>query len=386
MSLKKAKEDIYRCFRCGYCREMIRGLTNTYLVCPSREYFRWEEYDARGRVLVARALIEGDLEYTDKLIESVYTCCACGLCTEVCPMLDFAKVDMPKIIRAWREEIVAKGLGPLPRLKEVNEAIEKDYNPLGQSKAERLNWAQGMSIPRTGDTLYFAGCYAAYRRPEIARATVNILNKNGVELSVLNEEKCCGVPPFWNGRPDLGRSLATSNVQAIKESGAKEMVTTCPGCYMTFKEDYPEYVGSLDFEVMHITQYLQKLIDNNQLQFNRLEKTVTYHDPCHLGRFSKIYEPPRKIIESIPGINFVEMLRNKENAWCCGAGIVVAPAFPDLSFHTAEARIKEALDTGSDMLVTACPNCVTQLRIAAKRAKADIEVIDLINLVENTVQ
>jgi len=382
MGLEKVKDHIYHCFRCGYCREMIRPQTGTYLVCPVREELRFEHYDTRGRVLIARALLEGNLKYSDKLVESVYTCCACGLCKEVCPLFDWAKVDMPKIIRAWREEIVDKGLGPPERLKEINTNTEKTYNPFGTDKAERLKWSAGTDIPRKGDVLYFAGCYASYKEPQIAKSASNVLRRSGVNFAVLEEEKCCGLPQMWNGESKLGEKFVSSNVAAIKEAGAKEVVTTCPGCYMALKSDYPEMTGKkLDFEVHHMSEFLADLVDKGKLDFKRLDKKVTYHDPCHLGRYSKIYEQPRKVIEAIPGIELAEMKRNRANAWCCGSGIVVAPAFPNLSLSIAEKRIKEAKDTGAEILVTTCPSCVTQLDLAARRSRTDIEVIDLVDLV-----
>jgi len=385
MGLEKVKNEIYRCFRCGYCREMIRDLTNTYLVCPIREELRFEHYDCRGRIAIAKAILEGNLEYSDKLVELVYMDLGCGLCKEVCPMFDWAKVDFPRVIKAWRQEIVEKGLGPLPVLKEINELTEKYGNPFGKSKDEMIRWRKGNPIPTKGETLYFAGCYASYRQPEIAKSTVNLLTKIGTPFAMMNDEQCCGTPQIWNGQTDLAGKLAINNVKAIQEAGAKKVLTTCPGCYLAFKQDYPEYV-KINFEVQHITEFLEELVDKKSIEFNELNKTVTYHDPCHLGRFARIFEQPRKIIENIPGVKFIEMLRNKENAWCCGSGVVVAPAFPELSFEIAEKRIKEAMDTGAEILVTACPSCVTQLDIAAKKSKAKIEVIDIVELVERQIK
>jgi heterodisulfide reductase subunit D len=295
-------------------------------------------------------------------------------------MLDWAKVDMPRIVRAWREEIVSKGLGPPQRLREVNLYTEKYHNPFGREKAARLTWASGIRLQKKGDVIYFAGCYASYSKPEIARSTASILSRAQVNFAVLEDEKCCGIPQMWNGETKLANELASSNVAAIMEAGAKKVVTTCPGCYMALKRDYPEITGKADFEVFHITEFLDDLVEKRIVEYKKLDKTVTYHDPCHLGRYSGIYEQPRKIIESIPGIELVEMKRNKANAWCCGSGIVVAPAFPKLSLSIAERRIREAEETGADILATACPSCVTQLHLAARRSRSKIEVVDLVQL------
>ena len=387
MGLDRVKEDIYRCYRCGYCRETISPAKNTHSICPVREELRFDHYDARGRVLVAKGLIEGKLAYTDSLVESVYTCTACAQCTEVCPMFEGAKVDTPRIIRAWREEIVEKGLGPPDRLKEVNYNTEKTYNPYGKSPAERLKWAAGIDIPRRADVLYFAGCSASYRQPEIARNASNVLRRSDVQFTVLQDEKCCGLPQMWNGEAKLGEKLVSSNVAAIRETGAKKVVTTCPGCYMALKSDYPEITGKdLGFEISHMSEFLAELVDSGKLEFGALDKRVTYHDPCHLGRYSKIYDEPRKIIEAIPGVELLEMKRNRENALCCGSGIVVAPTFPKLSLSITERRIIEAKETGAEMIVTSCPSCVSQLSLAARRMRANIEVIDLVDLVAKTLK
>ncbi len=381
MGLETVKDDIYRCFRCGYCREMVRYQTNTYKVCPIREELRFEHYDCRGRILIAKAILEGNLDYNDKLVETVYTDLGCGLCKEVCPMFDWAKVDLPRVIKAWREEIVQKGLGPPQVLKEINEYTRKCGNPFGKSQNEMTKWRARSVIPTKGEVLYFAGCYSSYRQPKIAKSTINVLTKTETDFAIMNEERCCGTPQIWNGQTDLATELAMKNVKAIEETGARKVLTTCPGCYMAFKDDYPRFVN-VNFEPYHMTQFLADLVDQRAIEFMSLKKTVTYHDPCHLGRFARIFEQPRKVIENIPGVKFVEMLRNKENAWCCGSGVVVAPTFPDLSLRIAEKRVQEAVETGAEILVTACPSCVTQLDIAAKRSKAKLEVLDLVELAE----
>jgi len=376
MGLADVKDDIYRCFRCGYCREMIRYKTNTYKVCPIREELRFEHYDCRGRILIAKAILEGNLVYTDL---------GCGLCKEVCPMFDWAKVDLPRVIKAWREDIVKKGLGPPQVLKEINEETRKHGNVFGKSQNDMTKWRAGLGIPTKGEVLYFAGCYSTYRQPKIAKSAASLLKGIGTDFAIMNEETCCATPQIWNGQTDLAAELAQKNVKAIRETGAKKVLTTCPGCYMAFKDDYPRYV-TVDFEPVHITQFLADLVDKGTLGLKPLKKTVTYHDPCHLGRFARVFEEPRKVIENVPGVKLVEMLRNRENAWCCGSGVVVGPAFPDLSFAIAGTRIQEAVATGAETLVTSCPSCVTQLDLAAKKSRAKIEVIDLVEFLERQMK
>jgi heterodisulfide reductase subunit D len=387
LGLEKVRSEIYECYRCGHCSETMRPLTGAHLTCPVRDELKFEQYDARGRNLIARALVEGKLDYTEKLVESVYTCCACGLCTELCAMFEGAKVDTPRIIRAWREEIVEKGLGPPDRLREVNYSTERNYNPFGKAATERLGWAKGIDIARKADVLYFVGCYGSFKQPEIARSASNIFSKSNVKFTVLEDEKCCGLPQMWNGNTKLAEKLVSRNIASIKEKGASQVVATCPGCYMALKSDYHEIIGSsLDFEVYHISEFLANLVDKGTLDFKRLHRRVTYHDPCHLGRYSKIYEQPRKVIEAIPGVELYEMKRNRADAACCGAGIVVAPTFPKLSLSIAEKRIIEAKETGAETLLTNCPSCVAQLKLAAKRTRTKIDVVDLVDFVGSNLK
>ncbi|MEM3704058.1 MAG: (Fe-S)-binding protein [Candidatus Bathyarchaeia archaeon] len=380
MVLEKYKNSIFRCTRCGTCRE--KYTENVRLVCPIREVTGgFEHYFARGRVLIARGILEGALKYSTALVESVYTCLGCSNCVEQCGAIDMDTgrplVDTPAIIRAMRQDIVRAELGPLPTLKEVDSNVEKTRNPFGEALEKRAAWSAGLSLPKRGDTIYFAGCYASYRFPKTAKATVNILREGGINAVYLGEnEWCCGVPELWDGNIALAEEVIKHNVDAIKSAGAKRVVTSCAGCYHALNTDYLEIMGQLPFEVVHISEIIADLTEKGKIKLpERIEKTLTYHDPCHLGRFEKVYDPPRKALSAIDGAKLVEMVRNKENAWCCGGGSVVYVAFPDLTAEIAKDRVSEAKEAGAEAIVTACPLCVTVLTPAARRA--GIEVYDL---------
>ncbi|TZE82521.1 (Fe-S)-binding protein [Calorimonas adulescens] len=375
--LEKYRVAVESCGRCGKCIVGEAGY-----ICPVQQHTGgFDHYVARGRNQIARAILDGKLEYTPELIDVVYTCLGCKSCYEQCGLLDHhtgqPAIDETKITRAMRVDIVREGKGPLPALKAVDSNVQKSHNPFGEPVEKRSAWAAGLDLPKTGDTVYFAGCYASYRNPKIAKATVAILKKGGIDVAYLGEDEwCCGVPELWDGNASLAEELIQHNVNALKVAGVKRVITSCAGCFHSLKTDYPEIIGKLPFEVVHSSEVIADLIENGKINLDtEIVKTLTYHDPCHLGRHENIYEPPRNALKAIKGAKFVEMPRNRGNAWCCGGGAVVAVAFPDLSKDIAYDRIQEAKGTAAEALVSACPLCENSLTQAARKDK--MEVYDL---------
>lgn len=219
---------------------------------------------------------------------------------------------------------------------------------------------------------------ATYRAKEIANSTIKLLRKADVDFKLLGKEEwCCGSVLLRTGNVETAKELAEHNIQALKNAGTTQVLTSCAGCYRTLKKDYEDMFGKQDFEVVHIVDFLEKLVDEGKLKFPKVNMKVTYHDPCHLGRHSNIFEAPRKILNSIPGLELIEMARNRNNARCCGAGGGVRAAFKDLSNKMADARLSEAEETGAEVLTSACPFCTFALREAAERNKSKIRVLDL---------
>jgi heterodisulfide reductase subunit D len=226
--------------------------------------------------------------------------------------------------------------------------------------------------------LYFPGCMATYRAKDIAKSTIELLKKADVEFILLGEEEwCCGSVMLRTGNVDVGKDMMEHNVDAINKSGADVVVTSCSGCFRTLKQDYEQMTGSLDFKVKHVLELLVDLIDKGSLKFPETKLKVTYHDPCHLGRHSGLYDVPRDILKSVPGLELVEMARSRQNARCCGAGGGVRAGFKELSDQMADTRIKEAEETGADVLTSACPFCTFALREAAERNDSKIRVLDM---------
>jgi Fe-S oxidoreductase len=217
---------------------------------------------------------------------------------------------------------------------------------------------------------------------------VEILNKSTTKIAVAPDEWCCGSVAFRCGDEQLGKDLAEHNAALLKEMGIKKIVATCSGCYRTFKIDYPKILGkdNWDIQVLHSIELVDQLIQDGQLQItNKLDEIITYHDPCHLGRHTRVFDAPRRVIEAINQSGVKEMRRNRANAYCCGAGGGVKSGFPELALEIAQERIHEAEETGAKYLATTCPFCIVNLRDAAKSLDSPIEVVDLLDLVKKAL-
>jgi len=262
----------------------------------------------------------------------------------------------------------------------VDQNIQKNNNPFGEKFVFRTKWAEGIDLPEKGEALYFPGCYAAYKYPQVARATVNICKSLGYSVAYLAErEVCCGTHFLWDGETRMARTWATRLSRVITEAGAKRVIVSCADCYRSLKVDYPALLGELSFEVLHISQVLAALLMENKIRFKKpVTGKVTYHDPCRLGRLGGgIYEPPRDVLRAIPGLELVEMPRRRRWAWCCGGGgLVVLNAFPDFARWTASQRLAEA-KVVADTLVTACAHCVVNLEDANQAHSLGLKIYDL---------
>jgi len=234
-----------------------------------------------------------------------------------------------------------------------------------------------MAMKNDTGLVYFPGCMATYRQKKTAESTIKLLKKAGLDFITLGEDEwCCGSILLRTGNEKLAKKVALHNIDALKKCNTKKVVTSCSGCYRTLKKDYPVLAGSIGFDVFHITELLDELISSGKLKMNAKNIKITYHDPCHLGRHSGIYDVPRKVLKSIPNIQLIEMKRIRENARCCGAGGGMSSAYKSLAMQIADTRFSEAEGTGAEILVTACPFCVYALADAAQRKKSNMKVMD----------
>lgn len=376
--LEKVKNDLLICGRCGKCIVSEVGY-----VCPVHQHTGgFDEAAARGRNSIGRALLEGRLELCPEVVENAYTCLSCKRCFVACGKLDKNKqpaINEDKITQALRNEIVKAGMEP-EVLKTIDHTVEISHNPFGLAPERREAWADGLDLPKKGEVVYFAGCYAAYRNPKLAKATVAVLKAGGINVAYLGEDEwCCGVPQLADGNLELAEQIIAHNIEKLKEAGCKKIITSCAGCFHALKSEYPEFAGEMPFEVVHSSEVIAQLIEDGKLNFTEeVSGKVTYHDPCHLGRHEGIYDAPRTILGAIPGLELVEMERNKQNAWCCGGGSIVSNVFPDLTADISADRMAEAKRTGADIIVSACPSCESILTTAGRKAKMKVDDINIL--------
>ena len=370
-SLERFRDDIYNCARtrCGFCA----------IDCPIYREYELETYTARGRNVLLRLLLEELLEPTVEIAELFFQCAVCGYCETRCA------VPLVSIYEVARADFAQLGL-QVEKHQKFAESITKNHNPYFEHHDQRYSWLEAHHTSEPEAELgFFVGCTSAYREQEMAKNSVEILNAANVPFTFLGDEHCCGSPLLRTGQVDLAKDLAHHNLQVLKEHSVKRLVTSCAGCYRTLLLDYPELLGGeTGVEVIHIVELLNELIDEEHITFREEPATIkiTYHDPCHLNRHTGMdYAIPRNILTRIPGIEFIEMEWNRENARCCGAGGGVKSGFGDLALGIGKKRIAEAEETGAKLLVTPCPFCKRNLKDAAASLGSDLEVLDITELV-----
>jgi len=395
--LEDYRDQMINCGHCAGCSVFNWWTLNKWIACcPSGKKFGFLSYYATGRVELGRALLEEEIEPQDveALKKIAYACPVCGACTIQC--LEFKEMDNVAVIETLRARIIELGFGALPEHEKIRANIANVNNPYGEPHEERFSWLpEGITPDNQAEIAYFVGCTSAYREQELAKAAVKILNKAGIPFQLLeSDEYCCGSPLLRIGFREQAIEIAKHNVEAIRNRGIKKMIFSCAGCYRTFKEDYPKMVGDLGFEVEHITQYLNTLLKEGKLELkNPLNVVVTYHDPCHMGRHIVlkkgkvgIFDEPRRLLQAISGLTLNEMVRIRENAWCCGAGGGVKSAFKDFALDTAIDRLDEAVTTGAQILVSACPFCRRNLMDAIKAKSENIVYKDVLELLEEAME
>lgn len=381
------------CTRCGECTATCPTggeAQQKELVTPRGKILRLSEfykrqYGLRARILGPRDI--GDAELRE-LAEKAYECTICGQCRTVCP----AHLDTIEMWENMREFLVDNGLGPMEAHKQIVTSIENYDNPWMQPRTQRSRWSKRIekevrikdALKERAEILYFVGCTAAYD-PNIrgmALDTARVLGKAGVDFGTLgNEEGCCGSTMMRTGLGQATRKMVGRNIERFEKAAPSMILTSCAGCYKTIRQDYPRY-GKVGSNVVHITQLVNDLVGTGKLVLDRkVEGTVAFHDPCHLGRHNHLYDEPRKILESIPGLKMVEMERNREEARCCGAGGGVKTAFPDLAQSISMLRVEDAERAGAEILTTSCPFCYQSLKAAVEAKGSKLRMMDLMELV-----
>ncbi len=323
----------------------------------------------------------------EEFVANLYECSTCGQCEVVCP----AHIDTVNLWEDLRRLIVSAGYGPLEPQKALRKSVMTYDNPWQQPRAGRTKWSRkakkdGLLIeePREiqknhAKVLLFFGCTASYDAnvKQVAINTINILETLNIDYGVLGkDEKCCGSVLLRMGDPEHKR-LFLQNIEQFNSLGIETLISSCSGCFKTIMQDYPK-VGKLNFEVLHTVEYLARLVKQGKLTFpHPVNRVVTYHDPCHLGRATGGFEAPRLIMEAIPGLKLVEMPRNREYSRCCGAGGGLKAGYPDIQNKMAQRRVREAEETGAKELVSCCPFCYQGLQVGISSLQSGIVMKDL---------
>jgi Fe-S oxidoreductase len=359
------------CYQCGTCTT----------VCP------WN----RVRTFLVRRMInQAKFGVVPFESEDLWLCTTCGQCVQRCPR----GVEIVDVMRAMRRILVPDGVVPasIPNLRGFMTSIASVGNPWGQEPEDRANWAQDLGVKAFDEgteVLYFPGCYPSYdpRLKKVAQATASILKQAGVDFGILgSREMCCGESVRTAGNEALFKRVARENIKTFVENGVKKILLSSPHCYHTFKNEYPEFM--VNFEVIHISQYLFQLMNEGRLvPTKEFGKKVTYHDPCYLGRHNGIYDEPREVLKSIPGLELRELAESRENSLCCGMGGGRIWMETPKSERFSDIRLEQAIEAGAEVLATACPYCITQFedsRLTMEDSEA-IQIMDITEILQEVI-
>ncbi|MEE8198624.1 MAG: (Fe-S)-binding protein, partial [Thermoplasmata archaeon] len=319
--------------------------------------------------------------------EELWDCTACNACVEVCPV---SIRHVAPIVELRRNLVMEQGAVP-PSAQETLQSMETNFNPYRQPWDQRAAWAEGLDVSLREETaetdldlLYWVGCAASFdpRNQRVARAMVKILRAAGIRFAILGtKEKCTGDPARRIGNEYLAQTLIEENVETLRQHGVKRIVVTCPHCFNTFKNEYPEFGG--DYDVVHHTVFIRELIAAGRLPLRKTDLDLAWHDSCYLGRHNGIYDEPREALRAVPGLRLREMPRHRENQLCCGAGGGRIWMEETVGKRINVERTEEAVATEAGGVATACPFCMTMMEdgIKAVGAEESFRSLDLAEVV-----
>ncbi len=379
--------DFFSCTECGRCTDNCpanlvgRNLSPKHMTMRLRDHVYGTSKAPRSTGKETPLI--GDIIATDEL----WACTTCGACEEQCPVF-IEHVD--KIVDMRRHLVLMQSDFP-DEILQMFRNLEIFSDPMGMGPARRTEWAEGLPVESLSknnavDVVYWVGCFAAAddRYRSVARTLWKIMTGAGIRFEILGAaERCCGDFARRLGNEYLFETLARKNIEALKACGAKQIVTTCPHCYNTLKNEYPDF--GLDVDVLHHTELLTRLIRDNKVTFKTGDKArITYHDACYLGRYNQIYLPPREILGHIPGVDVIEPERNCEKGLCCGGGGGYM-WLVEQGQRVNEVRAAELSTHAPDLVATACPYCMTMLQDGLDRQKdtgTPVQCMDLMEIVD----
>ncbi|MBW1922609.1 MAG: FAD-binding protein [Deltaproteobacteria bacterium] len=379
---EEVDNEVLACIHCGFCR----------MGCPTFSVTQREGRNARGRNALAFYLMDGTVEPSPELAEAFYSCTTCQACTYFCP----AQIKVDEIVEAVRRRLYEAGMAPQPVLG-VRDNILKTGNVYAGAREDRIEIYPAAlkerikkgELKKQAETLLFMGCVPSYLDMKMVPSLIQPLDAAGVDYTTLAmDENCCGFPLFLMGSSEF-EDHAAKVMERIRATGARELVTPCAGCFKTFSKIYPR-LGDLGLEVYHSVHYLERLISEGRIPLKgRKAVKVTYHDPCDLGRAFQIFEEPRNILKGIPGVEYVEMARNRLQARCCGGGGGVQANNPEMAVQMAAERVRDALAVGAEVIVSGCAACKDNLRKGAKaipkQERGKIKIMDITEMVARSM-
>ena len=423
MSLSKLiqlEADMKKCFRCSLCKmaPLPTVLDSRYSNgCPANRELHFHGYSGSGKSIAGLALIERRIEVDEALAEIAFACTACGLCDVSCKFI--MEAERHQVNMALREYVVDEGFGPSAH-RQMIENLDAHGHPDGMPCVSPSSWAEGLDLkvapPVTAPVLLFAGCEVSRDSDasSVVRKLALLMSRARVDFAILGDaEKCCGMPAYWTGHRDVFTKIAADTARHFDDLGAETIVVASGSCLGAMRSKYPEYAHRPRAHVVHATEFLARLIEEGKLPLPRpVGRKVTYHDPCYLGRQSEppltwegeyrkthgcmtyadpprevnrgihgVFDQPRRILRAIRALDFVEMARIREYAFCCGGGGGVPQAYPDLARTTALHRLEEAADVGAECLATACHHCRANFTEAQRSVQEGPPVVDIIDLV-----
>jgi heterodisulfide reductase subunit D len=321
----------------------------------------------------------------DHFSDTVFRCTLCGNCQEVCPV----GIRLKELWVSLRQDLVHSDAFP-KKINMIRANLEKSRNVFAEDNEERADWVEDMSdapdhgfVKDRAEVVYFTGCVAAYfpLAQKIPIALAEILDAAEVDFTLMGEDEwCCGFPMLGAGLRDMFGEFMSHNLEAVRQRGAKQVIFACPSCFQMWREHYPRGVP-----IAHASQFLMNLVLNGRVPMKELPMTVTYHDPCDLGRGARVFDAPRDVIRSIPGVKLVELPQNRENCQCCGGGGNLEMIDAGLSAAIAKRKIEQVISTGADAVVTSCQQCVRTMTTYVKRNKVPVDVLDITQLVRKAL-
>ncbi|MBW1997585.1 MAG: (Fe-S)-binding protein [Deltaproteobacteria bacterium] len=377
--------ELVACTGCQLCAEVCpavaasgRGeLSGVYRIKGLKDVVK-RRGGLTGRIFGRKGPSKEELK---QFSDTIFRCTLCGNCEEICPV----GLRLKNLWLSLRQDMVHSETYP-KKVEMIRENLQESRNVFAEDNEERAKWIEDMRyrpkrelIKDKAEVIYFTGCVASYfpMAQKIPMALAEILDIGGIDFTLLGgEEWCCGFPLLGAGLKETAGEFIEHNIKAVKEKGGRRIVFACPTCYQMWREHYPR-----EFHINHATEFLFELIRGKFVSPKSLPMKVTYHDPCDLGRGARVFEEPRKVIRSIPGVKLVELPRNREHTQCCGGGGNLEMIDPKLSAEISKRKIEEIVQTGAQAVITSCQQCVRTMTSYVKRNKIPLEVMDITQLV-----